>query len=316
ELGQVSGGAGEGPAGAGQGQEPLGLGADEALQAQAVVQGVAALAAARAAEVEPVQADGAGGGQDGAAGAPLVPGELGAAGAAAARRPFFSAACAWAWRVAWTAWRASARAAGTASASTRARTWPSGAASAVAPSCLARGRACSTSRACKGVPAGEVGGWGMAGPPGLWGRRNNRGGGELPEKIHAHPTSDVGISTVGGIFVHKGTDRPLGQKSTAPIAKEAPCPCRRSPPRRKPSPRSWPTPSARAPTTSSPRSLASSPPPPTPPSSATPNSSSATSPTLSPLAPHSCTCATKNRLPRLRVALPRLRPVRRLPRCP
>jgi hypothetical protein len=33
----------------------------------------------------------------------------------------------------------------------------------------------------------------------------------------------VGVSTVGGIFVHKGTDRPFGQKSTARVAKEAPC---------------------------------------------------------------------------------------------
>src|SRR5262249_30246577 len=80
ELGEVSGGPGERPAGAGQGQEFLGLGADEALQAEAAVQGVAALAAARADEVKAVEADGAGGGQDVAPGAALVPGELVAAG--------------------------------------------------------------------------------------------------------------------------------------------------------------------------------------------------------------------------------------------
>ena len=33
----------------------------------------------------------------------------------------------------------------------------------------------------------------------------------------------VGVSTVGGIFVHKGADRSLGQKSTAPVAKEVSC---------------------------------------------------------------------------------------------
>ena len=64
-----------------------------------------------------VQADVAGGGQDVAPGVPLVP-EAAPARAGAARRPFFSAVSAWACKVAWTACRASSRAAGTARAST------------------------------------------------------------------------------------------------------------------------------------------------------------------------------------------------------
>jgi hypothetical protein len=94
ELPQVVGSPGERPAGAGQGQELLGLGADEALQAEALVEGVAAEATAGADQVQALQADVAGGGQDGAGGAAFVPGELGAVGAASGRRPFFSTASA------------------------------------------------------------------------------------------------------------------------------------------------------------------------------------------------------------------------------
>ena len=69
--------------------------ADEARDAQAVVEGVAAVAAAGADEVEALQSDVAGGGQDVAPGAALVP-EPAAAGTGAAGRPFFSAESAWA----------------------------------------------------------------------------------------------------------------------------------------------------------------------------------------------------------------------------
>src|SRR5262249_25820650 len=133
-LGQVRRGGGERPAGAGQGQELFGVGADEAVDAQAVVQGVAAGTAGRADAVQPLQAAVPRRGQDVAPGGAFVA-EAAATGAGAAGHPFFSAAWAWACRVACTAWRASSRAAGTARASTRASTWPSGAASAVAWSC-------------------------------------------------------------------------------------------------------------------------------------------------------------------------------------
>src|SRR5262249_21395676 len=64
-----------------------------------------------------------------------------------------------------TARRASSRVAGTARASTRARTWPSGAALAVCSSCLASNNACSSSSACKGVSARKRCGF-MAAPLG------------------------------------------------------------------------------------------------------------------------------------------------------
>src|SRR5262249_28665573 len=116
ELGQVAGGAGERPAGAGQRQQLAGLGADEPRDPPALIERVARLAAAGAGEIPAAQADGAGDGQDVAAGRPFVP-EAASAATAPARRPFFSAASAWACRVAWTAWRASSRAAATARAS-------------------------------------------------------------------------------------------------------------------------------------------------------------------------------------------------------
>jgi hypothetical protein len=94
ELGQVLGRPGERPAGPGQAQQFLGLRADEALQAQPLVERVAAGLAAGADEIEAAQADLAGGGQELTAGPPLVPGEPAAPGAAPAGRPFFSAASA------------------------------------------------------------------------------------------------------------------------------------------------------------------------------------------------------------------------------
>src|SRR5262249_61073638 len=130
-------------------QEVAGVGADQAGDAQAVVQGVAAGAAARADQVEASEADVPRGSQDVPPGVALVP-EAPAAGTGAAGRPFFSAASAWACKAASTAQRASSRAAGTARASTRDRTWPSGAASAVCSSWLA------SSRACSGVSAWKV----------------------------------------------------------------------------------------------------------------------------------------------------------------
>src|SRR5262249_50862738 len=133
--------------------------ADEAGQAQALVQGVGPVRAARAGHIEPLQADVAGGGQDGARDAPLVPGGLQAVGAAPGRRPFFSAASAWDCKAAWTARRASSRAAGTARASTLARTCPSEASSAVCWSWRASRRACSTTRASRGVCASKVRGF-------------------------------------------------------------------------------------------------------------------------------------------------------------
>src|SRR5262249_25255457 len=150
-----------------QAQQLLRVRADEAGDAQALVEGVSAMRAARAGQVEALEADVAGGGQDGAGDAPLVPGALQAVGAAPGRRPFFSAASARVCRAAWTAWRASSRAAGTARASTRARTCPSGAAPAVCSSCLASNSACSTSSACKGASVRNVRGF-MAAP---WGAR-------------------------------------------------------------------------------------------------------------------------------------------------
>src|SRR6185295_13779620 len=127
ELGQVGGGAGEGPTGPGQGQQLAGLRADEALDAQAVVQRIAAGAATGADAVEALQTDVASGGQDVAPGGAFVPQAVPAC-TGPAGRPFFSTASAWACSAAWTAWRASSRPAGTARASIRARTWPSGAA--------------------------------------------------------------------------------------------------------------------------------------------------------------------------------------------
>src|SRR5205823_6220685 len=152
---QVPGGAGERPAGPGQGEQLTGLGADEAVDAEAAIEGIAAAAAARADAVAALQADVARGRQEVAAGGVLGP-EAVSTGTGAAGRPFFSAASAWACRVAWTAWRASSRAAGTARASTWARTLPSGAASAVCWSCCASNRACSSRRAWSGVSATKV----------------------------------------------------------------------------------------------------------------------------------------------------------------
>ncbi len=63
---------------------------DEARDAQAVVQRVAAGAAAGTDEVEALQADSAGGGQNVSPGVAFVP-EAASADAGARRRPFFSA---------------------------------------------------------------------------------------------------------------------------------------------------------------------------------------------------------------------------------
>src|SRR5947209_2309117 len=193
ELSQVGGGTGERPTGAGQGEEFTGVRADEASDAQAVVEGIAAGVAAGTDEVESFEANGARGGQDVSPGVPLVP-EAASAATGAARRPFFSAASAWAWRVAWTAWRASSRAAGTARASTRARTWPSGAASAVVSSCRASSRACSTKRAWSGVSAWKVVRWVMAVPQGLGYRQDTVSWREQPETIGLTHTVVVGYS--------------------------------------------------------------------------------------------------------------------------
>jgi len=103
ELGQQPGGPGERPAGPGQGEQLGGVRADEAGDAQTVVERVTAGGAARAGQIEAVQPDRAGGGQQVAADAALVPQGLAAAGAGAGRRPFFSACSAWACRAASTA---------------------------------------------------------------------------------------------------------------------------------------------------------------------------------------------------------------------
>src|SRR5262249_39654621 len=95
ELGQVAAAAADRPTGAGQGQQLAGVGADEAGDTQALIQRIAADAATRADDVEALEADVAGGGQDVAPGVPFVP-EAAPARTGAARRPFFSAAAAWA----------------------------------------------------------------------------------------------------------------------------------------------------------------------------------------------------------------------------
>jgi hypothetical protein len=71
ELGQVAGRTGERPAGAGQGEEFPGLGADEAVDAEAAIEGITTAAAARADAVAALQADVARGRQEVAAGGVL-----------------------------------------------------------------------------------------------------------------------------------------------------------------------------------------------------------------------------------------------------
>src|SRR5262245_35690082 len=184
ELGEVLGRQGERPAGAGEAEQLAASGGDEALDAEALVQGVAARAAARADEVEPVQADVAGDGQEVARGLPFMPHAL-SARAGALRSPFFSTAWAWACKVASTAWRASSRAAGTARASTLERTWPSGAASAVCSSCWASRRACSRRSACSGVWASNVRlfmGFSLVRPPTIPAQLQNY------QKLFTHPS--------------------------------------------------------------------------------------------------------------------------------
>src|SRR5262249_25483545 len=89
ELGQVFGRPVKGPGSASRAEQFAGVRADEAGQAQALVEGVNARRTAGAGQVKPFEADVAGGGQDCARDAPLVPGGLLAVGAAAARRLFF-----------------------------------------------------------------------------------------------------------------------------------------------------------------------------------------------------------------------------------
>jgi hypothetical protein len=94
ERGQVFGGLVEGPRSAGQAEQFAGVRADEAGDAQALVQGINTMGAAGAGQIKSFEADVAGSGKDGARDAPFVPGTLQTVGAASARRPFFSAASA------------------------------------------------------------------------------------------------------------------------------------------------------------------------------------------------------------------------------
>src|SRR5205823_1053884 len=90
ERGQVFGGLVEGPGSAGQAEEFARVRADEARQAQTLVEGINAMGTAGTGQVEPLEANVARGRQNGTRDTSFIPGALQAVGTASAGRPFFS----------------------------------------------------------------------------------------------------------------------------------------------------------------------------------------------------------------------------------